>query len=143
MVYVKQCNSVRPAFVLEAARADTVVDLMYLYIPMGLERQAKIQQSVLGRFCCHKLAWCFLKVANDKLGVRYAQEACTCTMPEAARNRDVVLQEWHDRAGQLNRCYPIVLEQIPTCVVPSGALVRQILDEIAGVEIGGCAPDER
>ena len=45
---MKQCNSVRPAFVLEAHREDVATELMYVYIPMGLERPH--QSSVFSRF---------------------------------------------------------------------------------------------
>ena len=82
--YVKQCNSVRPAFVLEAHREDVVIELMYVYIPMGLERQHDIQSSVLARFCSHELASCFLAVASEELGIGYVGDACTCIIPETA-----------------------------------------------------------
>ena len=36
--YVKQCDSVRPAFVFEAHRQDVVVELMYVYVPMDPDR---------------------------------------------------------------------------------------------------------
>ena len=82
---MKQCNSVRPAFVLEAHREDVVTELMYVYIPMGLERQHYVQSSVLARFCSHELASCYLAVASERLDVGYLSEACTCIIPEASR----------------------------------------------------------
>ena len=61
--HVKQCNSVRPSFVLEAHREDVATDLMYVYIPMGLERPH--QSSVFSRFFSHELASCYLAVASE------------------------------------------------------------------------------
>ena len=82
---MKQCNSVRPAFVLEAHREDVVTELMYLYIPMGLERQHKIPSSALARFGSHELAFRFLAVASEELRIGYVGNACTCMIPDDAR----------------------------------------------------------
>ena len=72
-----RCNSVRPAFVLEAHRANVVVKLMYVYIPMGLERELGKQGSVLARFGSHELASCFLAVASENYElVTWATHAC-------------------------------------------------------------------
>ena len=64
---MKQCNSVRPAFVLEAHREDVVTELMYVYIPIG----ARASTSELGirSFFSHELASCYLAVASEKLCV--------------------------------------------------------------------------
>jgi len=83
--YVKHCRSVRPAFVLEAHKVDEVIDLMYIYVPMGLERESALQGSILARFCSHELASCFLEVASEQLEMRYDSNACTVAIPENAR----------------------------------------------------------
>ena len=97
--YVKQCNSVRPAFVLEATRGDVVVQLMYVYIPMGLERQHEIQSTALARFGSHELAYCFLAVASEKLKLGYVDDACTCVIPEGARRhgaKEKIVEQWEN-----------------------------------------------
>ena len=95
--YVKQCGTVRPAFVWEAHRDSEITQLMYVYIPIGLEREHEIQGSVLARFGSHQLATCFLAVANEKLQMGYVRTACTCIIPEEARKhggRAEVLATW-------------------------------------------------
>ena len=69
--YVKQCDSVQAAFVLEAHREDVVIQLIYVYVPMGLEREFEMQGSVLARFGSHELASCFFAVAVQELGIGY------------------------------------------------------------------------
>lgn len=110
--YVKQCNEMRPAFVLEAHRESEVIELMYVYVPMGLEREHEIQGSVRARFGLHEVAVCFLATANEKLGMGYVEDACTCTIPENARKhggRDAILAAWNSLIllQNLEPCYNI------------------------------------
>ena len=90
--YVKQCGSVRPAFVLEAHRDSEVIELMYVYVPMGLEREYEIQRSVLARFGDHKVAICFLSVASEELGMGDVEDACTCVIQKMLENTVAVME---------------------------------------------------
>ena len=107
----------RPAFVLEATRGDTVIDLMYVYIPMGLEREYKIQQSVLARFYSHELAACYLGVAHTFLEVGYVDTACTCTIPEKAKKhgtREDIRAKWDTLIEEhgLTRSHLLACEEV-------------------------------
>ena len=108
--YVKHSNSLRPAFVVEAHREDVVTQLMYVYIPMGLEREHEMQGSVLARFCSHELASCYLAVASEQLEMGYTRDVCTCTIPEEARkhgSRMAILEKWEAliNSRKLRPCY--------------------------------------
>ena len=128
--YVKQCASVRPAFVLEAQNEDTTRELMYLYTPMGLEREHDMQGSVLGRFGSYAVAACFLQVASEKLGVGYTPDACTNVIPEAAQregSRETIQAAWQAalQARPHLPCYNITPEQHITEAPGSWEDVRQ------------------
>ena len=115
--YVKQCNSVRPAFVLEAHGKEEVIQLMYVYIPLGLERQHDIQCSVLARFGSHELASCFLAVASEELEIGYDGDACTSVIPEAAHkhgSKEEIRRRWGDliELRDLPACYKITLDKV-------------------------------
>ena len=106
-----------PAFVLRAHKVDEVIDLMYIYVPMGLERESALQGSMLARFCSHELASCFLEVASEQLEMSYNSNACTVTIPENARRhgtREDIVQSWNELIMQrvLRPCYAIELNQI-------------------------------
>ena len=50
MCYVKHCHKTRCAFVKSATRNKVSTDLMYIYQPKGLDRQADEQGGLLARF---------------------------------------------------------------------------------------------
>ena len=138
--YVKHCRSVRPAFVLEAHKVDEVIDLMYIYVPMGLERESALQGSILARFCSHELASCFLEVASEQLEMRYDSNACTVAIPENVRRhgtREDIVQSWNELIMQraLRPCYAIELNQITPSDVGDWNSVRETVMTIAGTEL--------
>ena len=133
---MKQCNSVRPAFVLEAHREDVVTELMYVYIPMGLERQHDVQSSVLARFCSHELASCYLAVASESLDVGFLSEACTCSIPEASRKNggpSEVMRKWYAliETHRLQRCYALGPETVLETETQSWQNVRKMIRRMA------------
>ena len=139
---MKQCNSVRPAFVWEAHRDDVVTELMYIYIPMGLERQHRIQSSVLARFCSHELASCYLAVASEKLGVGYLRDACTCIIPEASQKhggRTGIMRNWQDLLDRhkLLPCYNIGAEQVMPTSAKCWAGVQDLILNMAPKDYHG------
>ena len=69
-VYVKHCRSTRCAFVKAGAENGVTRDLMYIYQPMGFDRQADQMGSLLARFQCRNLAACFLEVLETNLDMR-------------------------------------------------------------------------
>ena len=77
-VYVKHCRSTRCAFVKTVSVGGVEKDLMYIYEPMGLDRQADQMGSLLARFQCRDLAACFLEVLHSKLGMKL-MEICANT----------------------------------------------------------------
>ena len=138
---MKQCNSVRPAFVLEAHREDVVTELMYVYIPMGRERQHHIQSSVLARFCSHELASCYLAVASEKLCIGFLSEACTCIIPEASRRhggRSLVLRKWNEllEKHRLHPCYTFGPEQVIKTKTECWDDVKAMISNMAPMEYG-------
>ena len=138
--YVKHCGSVRPAFVLEAHRENELVDLMYIYVPMGLERESVLQSSILARFRSHELASCFLEVANEELGMGYVPQACTVAIPTNASKhgtREHIVQAWKDliTLRALRRCYAIDRNQITPSEVIEWISVRATVKLIAGSEL--------
>ena len=137
--YVKQCNSVRPAFVLEAAGEDVVFAMMCVYIPMGLERQHDIQSSVLARFGSHELASCFLAVASEELGIGYVKDACTCVILEEAQKhggRHEIVRQWDSliESRNLHSCFAV--EQFTDSTTPDWDHVRKIVEQAAAMECG-------
>ena len=95
--YVKHCNSTRPAYVLAATKGNESTELMYVYEPMGLDRQYDLQGSILARFKDVDLALCFLKVAETELGVKYMDRACTVAMADqeaSSEAQENILKEW-------------------------------------------------
>ena len=138
--YVKHCGSVRPAFVLEAHRENELVDLMYIYVPMGLERESALQGSILARFRSHELASCFLKVSNEELGMGYLPQACTVAIPTNASKhgtQEHIVQAWKDliTLRALRRCYAIDRNQITPSEVIEWTSVRATVMPIAGSEL--------
>ena len=139
--YVKQCNSVRPAFVLESQRQCVVIQLMHVYIPMGIERQHDIQSSVIARFCSHEMASSYLEIASEKkLGMGYLNGACTCTIPEEARKhgtRDEILSQWDAliQLRNLRHCYNVELEQYIVSGQEGWGGVKQLLPKSLGLTV--------
>ena len=112
---------------------------MYVYIPMGLERQHDIQSSVLARFGSHELASCFLAVASEELGIGYVDDACRCIIPEGARkhgSRDETVRQWDrlTRLRNLRPCYNIALEQVTVSSTTGWDHVRKIVERVAAME---------
>ena len=60
-VYVKHCRATRCAFVKPATEKGVMKDLMYVYQPQGLDRQADEMRTLLARFQSRNLAACFLE----------------------------------------------------------------------------------
>ena len=82
-VYVKHCSSTRCAFAKACTNHGVTTDLMYVYEPMGLDRQAPEMGSLLGRFQSRNMAACFLEALSVKLGmkimdVRVTHETSCC-----------------------------------------------------------------
>ncbi len=103
-VYVKQCNSVRVYYAYEATREQETIELMHLYVPMGLSRQYGSQGSLLGRMRSHELAACLLAVASSRLEVRYEPENCTCTVPPEAKKHgtpESIMARWKELIASL------------------------------------------
>ena len=104
-VYVKQCSGVRAYYAFEATREEETIELMHLYVPMGLSRQHRCQGSLLGRMRSHELGACLLAVASSKLAVRYMAENCTCTVPPESRKRgtpESIMARWSALLEDLN-----------------------------------------
>ena len=70
MCYVKHCGSTRCAFVKSVAIKGDVKDLMYIYEPMGLDRQADEQGGLLARFQSRSMAACFLYILDKHLDMK-------------------------------------------------------------------------
>ena len=75
------CNSMRPAFLVQSCAVNAAAheegkdeskEVMHLYCAMSLPGAHDHQQVVLGRFANHALAVCFVKAAQDLLGVPYS-----------------------------------------------------------------------
>ena len=112
---------------------------MYVYIPMGLERQHEVQSSVLARFCSHELASCYLAVASESLHVGFLSEACTCIIPEASRKhggRNEVMRKWHDmlEKHRLHPCYSFGPEQVIKTKTKCWDDVREMISHMAPIE---------
>ena len=71
MCYVKHCTKTRCAFVKTATRNKVSTDLMYIYQPQGLDRQAAEQGGLLARFQSAEMAACFLNVLHAKLEMSF------------------------------------------------------------------------
>ena len=69
-VYVIDCHSTKGAFVKNASLNGVNKELMYIFEPMGLDRQAKHMGCLLARFQCRTLAGCFLEVLESKLNMK-------------------------------------------------------------------------
>ena len=69
-VYVKHCSSTRCAFAKAGTEHGVTNDLMYVYEPMGLDRQAYQMGSLLARFQSRNMAACFLEALDSKLGMK-------------------------------------------------------------------------
>ena len=113
---------------------------MYIYVPMGLERESALQGSILARFRSHELASCFLEVANEELGMGYDPKACTVAIPTNASKhgtREDIVQAWNDliTLRALRRCYAIELNQITPSDVIEWNSVRDTVMTIAGSEL--------
>ena len=83
--FVKQCGSLRQAFVYEDIKDNESIELMHCYIPMGLDRQHETQSSILCRFSDLELAACYLSAASRELNMGYTAEACNNAVPEDAK----------------------------------------------------------
>ena len=103
-IFVKQCHSVRVAYVFSASCDTQSVELMHLYEPMGLSRQHDAQGSLLARMRCHALAACLLKIAQKHLHMLYMPSACICTVPENSYKK-ITPQEiqapWNSRVSNM------------------------------------------
>ena len=75
--YVKHCRSTRCAFVLTATVNGMGKDVVYIYEPMNLDRQAERQGGLLAWLQCSKLAICFLQVLSDKLDMTLLEHCST------------------------------------------------------------------
>ena len=100
-VYVKHCRSTRCAFVKTATENGVTKDLMYIYEPMGLDRQANQMGSVLARFQCRNLAACFLEVLESKLAMKLmeicAARGTSCSMSKPCGLRQLKEWSYHQR----------------------------------------------
>lgn len=83
--FVKQCGSVRPAYVMENSD-DPPTELMHLYHPMGLGHQHDVQSSLLDRFADFRVAAAFTK-ALSLLSVGFHRDiVCSCIPTGAHRH---------------------------------------------------------
>ena len=71
MCYVRHCHKTRCAFVKKATLNKVSKDLMYIYQPMGLDRQADEQGGLLARFQSAEMAACFMYVLFTKLDMKF------------------------------------------------------------------------
>ena len=115
------------------------MQLMYVYVPMGLEREFEMQGSVLARFGSHELASCFIAVANEELGSAYVGEACTCIIPEDSKKhgtRQLVLEKWYEliRMRKLSSSYNVSLKQIHISSIEGWDGVRKTVGKVAATE---------
>ena len=69
-IYVKPCHSKKFSFVKAATENGITKELMYIYEPMGLDRQADQMGCLLARFQCRNLAACFLWILQTKLDMK-------------------------------------------------------------------------
>ena len=100
-VYVKHCRSTRCAFIKTATVNGVTKDLMYIYEPMGLDRQADQMGSLLARFQNRNLAACFLDVLSSKLGMKIMEVCATrgtsCSMNKLCALRQLKEWSYHQR----------------------------------------------
>ena len=69
-VYVRHCRSTRCAFVKTATVKGIDEELMYVYEPMGLDRQPDEMGTLLARFRNRNLAACFMEALFAKLRMK-------------------------------------------------------------------------
>ena len=69
-IYVRPCHSKKFSFVKAATENGITKELMYIYEPMGLDRQADQMGCILARFQCRNLAACFLWILQTKLDMK-------------------------------------------------------------------------
>ena len=72
-VYVKHCRATRCAFVKPSTDKGVTKDLMYVYQPQGLDRQAGEMGTLLARFQSRNLASCFLEALETKLNMKFME----------------------------------------------------------------------
>ena len=100
-VYVKHCRSTRCAFVKTVSVNGVEKDLMYIYEPMGLDRQADQMGSLLARFQSRDLAACFLEVLSSKLGMKIMEVCVTrgtsCSINKSCELRQLKAWSYHLR----------------------------------------------
>ena len=85
---------------------------MYIYAPMGLDRQHEVQKSILARFGSLELASCFIEVTSRQLDIGYLEKTCTCVIPKDSKKHggiERVMEKWKTLTNtcRLKPCYDI------------------------------------
>ena len=127
----------RPAYVLEAVQDGESIELMHVYIPMGIERQYEKQSCIFGRFRCHELAVCFLVAAKKYLSMGYSSHACKCVVPDEARKNGTpadIMAKWEDlvQQRQLRDAYSLDLNLIVSPTVYGWKETRKVIELYVG-----------